>query len=305
MEDQNSEEIKKDFESFLKAKGLMNRTIKEYLRYSKVFEIEYPNLIKGNALELKKAGLSFIVKHNNIVARSFIVNYFDFKSSLYSGFEIFEELKLPRITGRNFSKKDVVKYLTREEINKLNEELNNLNNKRRNCLMLSISFQGGLRRDELFRLTPRSFRFNEWDNNQDEPLDLIVLGKRNKKRIVNLTPDVAFKVKEYIQLLQEIKELNKDDPLFYSSVTGLPLNSKTWENTLKKVGLRVLDKEITPHMLRHSCAMFLKDQCGWPIEKISKYLGHSSISTTMIYARTTNLELKRSFKEGFMKNESE
>ena len=283
MENKILEDSHLKFKEFLKVKQLMDRTINEYLRYLKVFQKE------SNVLD-KESCFKFISKHNNIVARSFIKSYIEFTGS---------DIRIPRQTGKQMSKKDIVKFLTREEINKLNDELLKLDCIKRNTLMLALSFQGGLRRDELFKLTPGSFRFKEWKENPDEPLDIIVLGKRNKKRIVNVTSDVAYKIKEYIEELQNIKEIEKDDPLFYSSISGKPLSSKRWEDILESIGKRALDKHVTPHMLRHSCAMYLKDNLGWSIEKIAKYLGHSSIQTTMIYARTTDLEIKKSFKEGF------
>lgn len=283
MENKIFEESHLKFKEFLKVKQLMERTVNEYLRYLKVFGSESESFNKDFVFK-------FITKHNNIVARSFIKSYIEFLDS---------DIKIPKQTGRNSSKKDIVKFLTREEINKLNDELLKLDCIKRNTLMLALSFQGGLRRNELFKLTPGSFRFKEWKENPDEPLDIIVFGKRNKKRIVNVTSDIAHKLKDYIDELQGIIELEKDASIFYSSTTGKPLSSKRWEDILELIGKRALDKKVSPHMLRHSCAMYLKDQLGWSIEKIAKYFGHESIQTTMIYARTTDLEIKKSFKEGF------
>ena len=45
-------------------------------------------------------------------------------------------------------------------------------------------------------------------------------------------------------------------------------------------------KHVTPHVLRHTTATVAM-QNGMPIEDISKLLGHSQISTTMIYAETS------------------
>jgi integrase/recombinase XerD len=287
MENKNLEEGRFNFKDFLTAKSLMDRTKNEYLRYEKVFEKEFPILNKENVFK-------FLSKYNNIVAMSFMKNYLEFK-------EI--DIKIPKQTGKKTNKKDIVKYLTREEINLMFEELQKLDCVRRNTLLLAISFQGGLRRDELFKLSPNNFRFKKWKEDKTQPLEVVISGKRNKKRIVYMTSDIAEKIEEYIKILQTIRELDKEDPLFYSSVSGKALSSKRWEDILKLIGKRALDKNVTPHMLRHSCAMYLKDVLGWDMEKIAKYLGHDSIQSTMIYARTTDLELKKSFKKGFIENE--
>jgi site-specific recombinase XerD len=56
-------------------------------------------------------------------------------------------------------------------------------------------------------------------------------------------------------------------------------------------------KRITPHVLRHSCAVALL-QSGTDITVIRDYLGHASIATTGRYV-TTNLQMKRDALETF------
>ena len=59
-------------------------------------------------------------------------------------------------------------------------------------------------------------------------------------------------------------------------------------------------KRITPHVLRHSCAVALL-QSGTDVTVIRDYLGHSSIATTGRYL-TTNLQLKREAMQSFWKH---
>ncbi len=58
-------------------------------------------------------------------------------------------------------------------------------------------------------------------------------------------------------------------------------------------------RKLTPHMLRHSCAVALL-QAGLDLTVIRDYLGHSSIATTGRYLQT-NLEMKRQTLEAFWK----
>ena len=58
-------------------------------------------------------------------------------------------------------------------------------------------------------------------------------------------------------------------------------------------------RSITPHVLRHSCAVALL-QAGVDITVIRDYLGHASITTTSRYI-TTNLRMKREVLEAFWK----
>ena len=58
-------------------------------------------------------------------------------------------------------------------------------------------------------------------------------------------------------------------------------------------------KHITPHVLRHSCAVALL-QSGTDVTVIRDYLGHASVSTTGRYI-TTNLQMKREAMQAFWK----
>ena len=58
-------------------------------------------------------------------------------------------------------------------------------------------------------------------------------------------------------------------------------------------------KRITPHVLRHSCAVALL-QSGTDVTVIRDYLGHASVATTGRYI-TTNLQMKRQAMEAFWK----
>jgi site-specific recombinase XerD len=58
-------------------------------------------------------------------------------------------------------------------------------------------------------------------------------------------------------------------------------------------------RHVTPHMLRHSCAVALL-QAGVDVTVIRDYLGHASVSTTSRYI-TTNLQMKRQVLDAFWK----
>jgi len=60
---------------------------------------------------------------------------------------------------------------------------------------------------------------------------------------------------------------------------------------------RLADNNITPHALRHSCAVALL-QAGADLSVIRDYLGHSTIRTTSRYVKT-NLKMKRDILEAF------
>ena len=66
-----------------------------------------------------------------------------------------------------------------------------------------------------------------------------------------------------------------------------------------KINPALKRKHITPHVLRHSCAVALL-QAGTDVTVIRDYLGHASVATTGRYI-TTNLKMKRDAMEAFWK----
>ena len=77
------------------------------------------------------------------------------------------------------------------------------------------------------------------------------------------------------------------------SLKQLPINFsiRTIERSLKRVSLKVLDKNIHPHTLRHSGATYYLNKKGWDIRQLQRFLGHSKITTTEIYTHVSPKDL--------------
>ena len=69
----------------------------------------------------------------------------------------------------------------------------------------------------------------------------------------------------------------------------------------KKQGI---DKEITPHVLRHSFATNMIE-CGADIRSVQELLGHENIVTTEIYTHLANNYIKDSYNEYFNRSRKE
>lgn len=75
----------------------------------------------------------------------------------------------------------------------------------------------------------------------------------------------------------------------------LPKISNQKLNVYLKViaDLASIDKKLTHHVARHTCATTVLLSNDVPIEVVSKWLGHTNIKTTQIYAKITNVYLQK------------
>jgi integrase/recombinase XerD len=134
-----------------------------------------------------------------------------------------------------------------------------------------------------------------------KPAQVRLHGKGGRDRICPLWEETATA----LQRLPSVRRGAPGDPIFLSS-RGKPLSRDGVAYILGKyVAMAAKDvpalrrRRITPHVLRHSCAVALL-QAGNDITVIRDYLGHASVATTSRYV-TTNLKMKREALEAFWK----
>lgn len=124
-------------------------------------------------------------------------------------------------------------------------------------------------------------------------------GKGNKDRLCPLWPETV----KVLRSLEPVRSGGPNDALFLNA-RGQPLSRDGVAYILGQCAIAaskerpsLKPKLITPHALRHSCAVALL-QSGVDITVIRDYLGHASVSTTSRYV-TTNLKMKRNALESF------
>ena len=188
-------------------------------------------------------------------------------------------------------KKSLPKYLSIEEVDKLlNIKLNTAFDYR-NKAMLEVIYGTGLRVSELVKL--------EYSNIDFENSIIRVKGKGKKDRIVPLGEIASYYLKTYINDYRS-KLLNKNnyDEIFLNN-HGKPITRQGFnfilENIRRETGI---EKELTPHTLRHSFATHLLEG-GADIRSIQEMLGHENISTTNIYTTVVNKVLRENYDSYF------
>jgi len=122
-------------------------------------------------------------------------------------------------------------------------------------------------------------------------------GKGNKERLVPLTNYFTSIIEDYIKNCRDVLEgiAETTEPALFIGVAGERIKKDNYYNILKTIldtaNIESLaNKKITPHTFRHSVATHLL-QMDMEIEDIARFLGHSSLESTMIYTHIVE-ELK-------------
>lgn len=167
----------------------------------------------------------------------------------------------------------IVPYLMPEEVKALTQEAMKRRNGQRDALLISVLYQTGLRVSEALSLTPSKI-----DLFEGKPF-LRITGKGKKPRVVACPERLTDKLRAYAY---EIK-IAPEERLF-------PFNRQRAWQIIKEVSRRAgLNKNIWPHLLRHSDAIYRLRQTGNP-KALQHHLGHSSTQMAMRYLSTLTQE---------------
>lgn len=155
----------------------------------------------------------------------------------------------------------------------------------RDRALLHLAVTGGLRVSELLglRLADLTFR--------DRYLDVLVRGKGRRERILTLWKVVANSVRAWLAVRPDAAV-----PELFLSARGAALTRSGVEYILRKHTRAATEccpslahKQVSPHVLRHTCAMRTLQATG-DVRKVSLWLGHASPQTTEIYLQADPTE---------------
>ena len=118
----------------------------------------------------------------------------------------------------------------------------------------------------------------------------ILHGKNDKERVTYLNAEAMISLQAYLNSRKDIS------PYVFvpiKRVANEKLGKRAVEVWIKKIAERAgITKNITPHTLRHTLATTLLRN-GCPVEHIQRMLGHAKLSTTMIYAKIDDDDVRR------------
>ncbi|KAF0171037.1 MAG: Tyrosine recombinase XerC [Limisphaerales bacterium] len=150
--------------------------------------------------------------------------------------------------------------------------------------ILELAYASGLRLAELRNLRLEQLHF--------EAGFVTVIGKGNKERVVPVGKFAVAALGRYLTVARPQLVRPKSPAAVFLTRRGTAFAHVTmWlriTNRVKKAGL---ERNITPHMLRHSFATHLLEH-GADLRVIQELLGHSSISTTEVYTHVAGQRLR-------------
>lgn len=234
----------------------------------------------------KERGNSITTRNYRLAAMKGFVHYLKFELPDYM-----EEYQ--RILGIPLKKAEQkeISYLKTDGVELLVSQIDlNSANGLRDYVMLLILYTTGVRVSELINIKVK-------DISLAEPYTIRIHGKGNKGRYVPLVKTAVPHIKKYLAYMHYDTAARFDEYLFKNHMRG-QFTRQGVNYVLKKYGAKArninqsaIPENLTAHKMRHTAAMELLSS-GVDLIYIRDMLGHSSVTTTEVYARTDAM-LKR------------
>lgn len=155
----------------------------------------------------------------------------------------------------------------------------------RNHVMLHLLYATGLRVSELVKLSLISFNRHSGS--------LRILGKGSKERLVPIGEQAIVLLEEYLEHIRPQLLHGRTSPSLFITRQAKAMTRNRYWQILKDIARHAgINKEISPHTLRHSFATHLLEN-GADLRSVQLMLGHSDISTTQLYTHVESSRLKK------------
>ena len=158
----------------------------------------------------------------------------------------------------------------------------------RDRAMLELLYATGIRVSELIELDVDDLNL---------PGGVLKCFSKGRERIIPLYPTAIRALGEYINNVRPQLVESIDETALFVNMGGERMSRQGFWKLIKyyqeKAGIQ---KDITPHTLRHSFAAHLLEN-GADLHSIQEMLGHADISSTQIYSKLINQKIKDVYKK--------
>jgi integrase/recombinase XerD len=159
----------------------------------------------------------------------------------------------------------------------------------RDRAMLELAYGAGLRVSEWISVTMR-------DVHLDERL-VRVRGKGSKERLVPFGRNAAASLAIYLRELRPKLDRGNGKGVMFLNGRGQPLSRMgAWTILRRHVKRAGIQKDVSPHTLRHSFATHLLEG-GADLRAVQEMLGHADVATTQIYTHVDREYLRTVHKQ--------
>lgn len=161
----------------------------------------------------------------------------------------------------------------------------------RDCLIIQMLYQTGMRQAEMLNLKDEDIR--------SDAAEIRIFGKRRKERIVPIGESLLAEINKYLNARNEIQEKSGSFGTFFvhrdksGRVTSLT-KSILYRIVRSRMGEVSTLKKHSPHVLRHTFATTMLDN-GADIRTIQQLLGHASLAATQVYTHTTFEQIQKTY----------
>ena len=154
--------------------------------------------------------------------------------------------------------------------------------------MLEFAYATGMRVTEMISLDIDDVKLDE---------GYVVCRGRSKSRNIPLGSMSLKALKEYIDDARPYLIRDESEEALFVNVNGTRLTRQGFWKIVKYYKEQAhIEKDITPHVLRHSFATHLL-QNGADLKAIQTMLGHSDISSTQVYMQFQDPGIKNEYKK--------
>lgn len=153
----------------------------------------------------------------------------------------------------------------------------------RDKAMLEVMYATGIRVTELIELDVENVNLE---------LGIIRCNGSKKSRVIPLYPAALRALSVYLKEVRAVMLADPSEKALFVNVSGARMSRQGFWKILKYYQVKAgIEKEITPHTLRHSFAVHLLEN-GADLGSLQELMGHSDISSTQLYTHMINQKLK-------------
>lgn len=153
----------------------------------------------------------------------------------------------------------------------------------RDHAMLELLYATGIRVSELIGLNVEDVNIT---------VGFIHCASRSKERIIPLYPTAVKALREYMMSIRPRIVADETQRALFVNMNGARMTRQGFWKIIKHYQAKAeINKDITPHTLRHSFAVHLLEN-GADLRSIQEMLGHADISSTQIYTHVIQKQLK-------------